>query len=84
MKIQKIFSAINYAIAYRILSISGMIFIIGVTIRAIRLKPDIHTKIFVIFITALGLFVIISLLFIVNLFSRQENTASSQKKGIIR
>ena len=78
MKIQKIFTAISYIVTYRVLAISGMIFIIGITINKIRLNPDMPTKVFVIFITTLGLFLIISLLFVAE---KQEKNKMIRKGG---
>ena len=75
MKIQKIFAAIRnvfaaltYIIVYRLISIFGIILMLGIIIH--YLKSGTSTKLFVIFLAALDLFVIVSLLFVVNSFTR--------------
>jgi len=75
MKIQKIFAAIRkifdtvtYITVYRVIAIFGILFMVRTIIYAIRL--DAPTKSFVIFMNILGLFVIVSLLFVVNSFTR--------------
>ena len=81
--IRKVFAALTYIIVYRIVSIFGIIFMTGIIIHRICLKSDTSTKLFVIFLAALGLFVILYLLFVVNSFDNKENeTPSSQKEGI--
>jgi len=83
MKIKEILTAISYITVYRIISIFGIILMLGIIIHTICLKSDIPTKLFNIFLAALGLFLILSLLFVVNSFRQQENkTTSSQKEGI--
>ncbi|MCX6759468.1 MAG: hypothetical protein NT012_02810 [Candidatus Nealsonbacteria bacterium] len=76
MKIQKIFAAIRkifdtvtYITVYRIVSFLGIILMLGIIINSIYFKHD-ATKLFVIFLSALDLFVIVSLLFVVNSFTR--------------
>ena len=84
MKIQKIFSGISYITAYRVIAISAIIFMIGIIIQKIYLDlgSDTPTKTFVIFITTLGIFLTLSLLFVVNSFSQQEKqNNNSSKKG---
>lgn len=84
MKIQKVFDAITYIIVYRVIAIAGIMFMIGIIIYSICFKQD-ATKLFVIFLAALGLFVIVPLLFVVNSFDNKENeTPSSQKEGITK
>jgi hypothetical protein len=70
MKIQKIFSAISFINVYRIVSIFGMALMLGIIIHSICLKHD-AAKLFVIFITTLGLFATISLLFVANSFGNK-------------
>lgn len=72
MKIQRVFSGITYITVCRVIAIFGIILMLGIIIHRICLKSDTPTKLFVIFLASLGLFLILSLLFVVNSFSQQE------------
>jgi hypothetical protein len=78
--IRKVFAALTYIIVYRLISIFGIILILGITIHTI-FKPGTSTKFFVIFLAALGLSVILSLLFVANSFKQQDEKITLSQKG---
>lgn len=80
MKIQKPFFSITYITAYRIISISGIILMIGLIIYAVCFESDMQMKSFIIFLAILGLFTVISLLSVANLFDRQEKIKILKKE----